>query len=51
MFCTTIDCNDDLTPVQKLQYLRSTLKGRAAACIESLAITDANYHDAIELLK
>ncbi|CAK9820273.1 hypothetical protein ANTPLA_LOCUS10526 [Anthophora plagiata] len=51
IFCSMIDRNDDLTPVQKLQYLRSTLTGKAAACIQSLSITDANYADALELLK
>lgn len=33
-FCSMIDQNPDLTPVQKLQYLRSTLSGKAAACIQ-----------------
>ncbi|CAK9799191.1 hypothetical protein ANTPLA_LOCUS1925 [Anthophora plagiata] len=51
IFSSTIDRNDDLTPVQKLQYLRSTLTGKAAACIQSLSTTDANYTDALELLK
>ncbi|XP_076660966.1 uncharacterized protein LOC143364562 [Halictus rubicundus] len=50
-FSSMIDQNMDLTPVQKLQYLRSTLTGKAAACIECLSTTDANYSDAIELLK
>ncbi|XP_012151893.1 uncharacterized protein LOC105663982 [Megachile rotundata] len=50
-FSSMIDQNCDLTPVQKLQYLRSTLAGRAAACIQCLSTTDANYADAIELLK
>ncbi|CAK9796286.1 hypothetical protein ANTQUA_LOCUS703 [Anthophora quadrimaculata] len=51
IFCSMIDRNDDFTPVQKLQYLRSTLTGKAAACIQSLSITDVNYADALELLK
>ena len=51
VFTSVIDRNKELTPVQKLQYLRSTLRGKAAACIESLATTDANYLDALELLK
>ncbi|XP_046143494.1 uncharacterized protein LOC123988263 [Osmia bicornis bicornis] len=50
-FVSMIDQNADLTPVQKLQYLRSTLTGKAAACIRSLSTTDANYADAIDLLK
>ncbi|XP_017762647.1 PREDICTED: uncharacterized protein LOC108552545 [Eufriesea mexicana] len=50
LFCSMIDRNSDLTSVQKLQYLRSTLSGKIAACLESLTTTDANYPDAIELL-
>ncbi|XP_012136798.1 uncharacterized protein LOC105662011 [Megachile rotundata] len=50
-FSSMIDQNTDLTLVQKLQYLRSTLTGRAAACIQCLSTTDANYVGAIELLK
>ncbi|XP_029054773.1 uncharacterized protein LOC114882061 [Osmia bicornis bicornis] len=50
-FSSMIDQHADLTPVQKLQYLRSTLSGKAAACIESLGMTDADYTAAIELLK
>lgn len=51
IFSSIIDRNEDLTPVQKLQYLRSTLTAEAAACIQALSTTDANYADAIELLK
>ncbi|XP_076247782.1 uncharacterized protein LOC143187446 [Calliopsis andreniformis] len=51
LFSSMIDRNEDLTPVQKLQYLRSTLTGKAAACIQALSTTDANYSDAIELLR
>lgn len=50
-FSSMIDQNSDLTSVQKLQYLRSTLTGRAAASIQCLSTTDANYVDAIEILK
>ncbi|CAD1471353.1 unnamed protein product, partial [Heterotrigona itama] len=51
IFSSVIDQNKALTPVQKLQYLRSTLRGRAASCIKALSTTDANYAEAIELLK
>ncbi|XP_076379682.1 uncharacterized protein LOC143259841 [Megalopta genalis] len=51
LFSSMIDRNEDLTPVQRLQYLRSTLTGKAAACIQSLQTTDVNYLDAIETLK
>ncbi|CAK9809288.1 hypothetical protein ANTQUA_LOCUS5973 [Anthophora quadrimaculata] len=50
-FSSIIHQNADLTPLQKLQYLRSTLTGKAAACIGLLSMTDSNYADAIELLK
>ncbi|CAK9796123.1 hypothetical protein ANTPLA_LOCUS654 [Anthophora plagiata] len=50
-FSSMIDQNTDLTAFQKLQYLRSTLTGKAAACIESLSMADSNYTNAIELLK
>ncbi|XP_076384620.1 uncharacterized protein LOC117224036 [Megalopta genalis] len=51
LFSSTIDRNENLTLVQKLQYLRSTLTGKAAACIKSLITTDVNYPAAIEILK
>ncbi|XP_076384517.1 uncharacterized protein LOC143263391 [Megalopta genalis] len=51
LFSSTIDRNENLTSVQKLQYLRSTLTGKAAACIKSLTTTDVNYPAAIEILK
>lgn len=51
LFASMIDRNEDLTSVQKLQYLRSTLTGKAAACIQTLATTDANYNDAKALLQ
>ncbi|XP_078049864.1 uncharacterized protein LOC144476618 [Augochlora pura] len=51
IFSSVIERNDNLTAVQKLQYLRSTLTGKAAACIKSLETTDSNYLDAIEILK
>ncbi|XP_076765049.1 uncharacterized protein LOC143432163 [Xylocopa sonorina] len=51
VFLSIIDRNENLTPVQKLQYLRSTLTGMAAVCIGCLSTTDANYTDAIGILK
>ncbi|XP_076763717.1 uncharacterized protein LOC143431086 [Xylocopa sonorina] len=49
VFSSIIDRNENLTPVQKLQYLLSILTGMAAVCIGCLSTTDANYTDAIEL--
>ena len=40
----------DLPDVQKLSYLRSLLKGEAAKSVEGLALTAANYSDAVDIL-
>ena len=50
-FSSTIDQNEHLTPVQKFYHLRSALTGWAARSIQSLAITEANYAIAIDVLK
>ena len=43
--------NRGLSAVDKFNYLKSLLEGAAARCIEGLSITEANYEDAVELLK
>nr|XP_041630286.1 uncharacterized protein LOC121501854 [Drosophila kikkawai] len=43
MFLTIIDRNSDLTPIEKLQHLKSCLKGPALDAVRSLEITDSNY--------
>ena len=50
-FSSTIDQNEQLTPVQKFYHLRSALTGWAARSIQSLAITESNYAIAIDVLK
>ncbi|MCG8430486.1 MAG: DUF1759 domain-containing protein, partial [Candidatus Omnitrophica bacterium] len=40
-----------LAPVQKLQYLKSCLKGEAADLVKSLTLKDENYAIAIQQLK
>jgi len=50
-FIAMIDSQTDLSDVEKLQYLRSALKGEAANKIRFLTIEGANYHQAWELLK
>ena len=50
-FSSTIDQNEQLTPVQKFYHLRSALTGWAARSIQSLAITESNYAIAINVLK
>ncbi|XP_063989696.1 uncharacterized protein LOC135168980 [Diachasmimorpha longicaudata] len=47
----TINQNSDLSKVQKLQYFRSLLTGRAAKAIESLSNTEENYDTALEIIK
>lgn len=50
-FKTMIDSQTDLSNVEKLQYLKSTLKGDAARKIQVFSITDGNYARAWDLLK
>ncbi|XP_015125748.1 uncharacterized protein LOC107047490, partial [Diachasma alloeum] len=50
-YTSVIHDNTDLEVVQKFQYLRGLLKGRAAAVISSLATTEENYTTAIDILK
>ncbi|XP_046480969.1 uncharacterized protein [Neodiprion pinetum] len=50
MFTALIHENKDLTLVQKFQYLRSALKGRAFKTIESLETTGRNHEDALTML-
>uniref|UniRef100_A0A915IC80 Uncharacterized protein n=1 Tax=Romanomermis culicivorax TaxID=13658 RepID=A0A915IC80_ROMCU len=41
----------DIPPVQKFSYLLSNLRGSAYKAIEGIAVTNATYNDAIEILK
>ncbi|XP_033178843.1 uncharacterized protein LOC117152163 [Bombus impatiens] len=50
-FSSTVDRNESLTKVQKFQYLRSSITGRAAQSIQSLQLTEANYPIALDTLK
>jgi len=50
-FKCAIDSLSNLAPVQKLQYLKSCLKGEAAALVRNLNLNDANYAITIDLLK
>ena len=43
--------NKTLSPVEKFYYLKGLLKGKAAATIEGLSMTNDNYESAIELIK
>jgi Arc/MetJ-type ribon-helix-helix transcriptional regulator len=50
-FISTIDRNEKLTSVQKFHYLRSSVTGKAARCIQTLDITESNYSIAINVLR
>ncbi|XP_078051739.1 uncharacterized protein LOC144477881, partial [Augochlora pura] len=45
-FHTLIHTQPGLSNIQKLQYLRASLSGRAAAAIQSFSITESNYEAA-----
>ncbi|KAM8701948.1 hypothetical protein ACLKA7_001292 [Drosophila subpalustris] len=46
-----IEKETELTPVEKLQHLRSCLSGAALDTIRSLEINEANYNIAMGILK
>ncbi|XP_036340021.1 uncharacterized protein LOC118749332 [Rhagoletis pomonella] len=50
MFTSIIDKDPDLTNVEKLQHLRSSLKGPEQDAIRSLEMTGNNYAVALDLL-
>ena len=50
MFITTIHNNPNLSPAQKLTYLKAQLKGEASRQVQSLSICDANYDIAMQQL-
>ncbi|CAG7819526.1 unnamed protein product, partial [Allacma fusca] len=51
LFSASIHSQSGLRPSQKLQYLKSSLKGEAESIISHLSITDSNYAEAWQLLK
>lgn len=48
---TLIDSDEELSPIEMFQHLRSCLTDSALRTIESLEITSENYTKAIQLLK
>ena len=40
-----------IAPVEKFSYLRGQLRGEASKAIEGLSLTNANYSEALEILK
>lgn len=51
LFTASIHNNKSLSGSQKLQYLKSCVKGEAASLIKSFTVTDANYREAWMLLE
>lgn len=51
MFRTVVDGDEELTKIEKFQYLRSNLSGPALDSIHSLEINEINYDKAIDILK
>ena len=51
LFDGTVDKNSSITDVQKLQYLKSSLKGDPAKLLANLPITNGNYSIAKQMLK
>ncbi|XP_053376643.1 uncharacterized protein LOC128547613 [Mercenaria mercenaria] len=49
-FSSAVHSNQNLTDVQKFNYLRSQLEDEAARKIDGFALTNANYSNAVELL-
>ena len=50
-FESAIHTNNDLSDVDKFNYLRSLLEGSAFAAIRGLTLSAANYVDAVGILK
>ena len=50
-FDSAINSNQSLTAVEKFCYLRASLRGPAAATINGLNLSSANYEAAVALLK
>lgn len=51
IYVSSVHVNDTLHPVQKFQYLKSTLKGEPLLLIKSIPLTDTNYDIALDMLK
>ncbi|GFU21083.1 integrase catalytic domain-containing protein [Trichonephila clavipes] len=50
LFSSSIDSNESLTDIQKLQYLQSAVTSDASRLIKGFAITHENYKQAWEIL-
>lgn len=43
--------NNNITKIDKFNYLNSLLEGTAALTVQGLSLTEANYDSAVELVK
>lgn len=50
-FKAVVDSNDELSDVEKLFYLKQSLRGSAAECVNGLQMITSNYKIAIDNLK
>lgn len=50
-FTAVVDSNEELSDVEKLFYLKQSLRGSAAECVNGMQMTAGNYQIAIENLK
>ena len=50
-FESTVDHNPSLSTIDKFNYLKALLKNSAAHSVQGLALTEANNHAAIDILK
>ena len=50
-FDSSVNSRDELSVIDKFSYLHGLLKNSAKECIEGLALTTANYEEAIKILK
>ena len=50
-FDSAVHSNNVLTNVQKLNYLRAHLEGKAARAIAGFPLTSVNYHQSLDVLR
>ena len=50
-FENSVDHNPNLSTINKFNYLKALLEGNAARSVQGLALTEANYAAATEILK
>ena len=50
-FTSAVHTNDQLSEIDKFNYLRSLLEGNAYEAVAGLALSEANYGEAVEILK